>query len=79
MGRDPAAAQAARSAAAVTQLAVSTVVGGFLGQWGDTQLNTAPVFLALGFVLGFIIGLVNLFRILPSGDSDGDSEDDPQT
>lgn len=74
MGVDSGFVQAARSAAAVTQLAVATVAGGLLGQWGDARFDTAPALMVTGFTLGFAAGLIGLFRILPSPDDD----DEPQ-
>jgi len=74
VGSDPGLAKAARSAAAVTQLAVATVAGGLIGQWGDTRFDTAPALLVTGFLLGFAGGLVALFRILLTLDRDDDPE-----
>ncbi len=53
-------------------MAVATVAGGLIGQWGDTRFDTAPALMVTGFVLGFAAGLVGLFQILPSPDQDDD-------
>jgi len=74
VGSDPRLLQAARSAAAVTQLTVATVACGLIGQWGDSRFNTAPILLVTGFALGFTAGLVGLFRIILSTDQDDDPE-----
>ncbi len=63
-----------QAAGLVTQMAVSTVAGGWLGALLDAWLATDWL-TALGFVLGFAIGMLALFRHLSR--SSRDDDDDP--
>lgn len=46
------------------QLALVVVAGWFLGDYFDQRFNSKPWLAILGLVLGFLGGLVNLFRVL---------------
>lgn len=50
--------------------AAAVVVGGLLGVWLDGKLGTAPWFTLGLLVLGFVAGLLELFRELRSLDGD---------
>lgn len=56
---NPATAKAMRAA---TELVAALMVGGFLGYWLDTWLNTRPLFMILLFFAGFAAGFLNIYR-----------------
>ncbi|HHO50459.1 MAG TPA: AtpZ/AtpI family protein [Deltaproteobacteria bacterium] len=62
----------AQAAALVTQMTISTVVGGFLGRRLDAWLQTEPWGMVTGFILGFSAGMLSMFRILLRRDDDDD-------
>jgi ATP synthase protein I len=63
MPKPPLASYAIYLAAGV-QLAASTVAGLVAGYYVDKKLGTDPWLTAAGVMLGFIGGMVNLFRIV---------------
>ncbi len=46
------------------QLAMSVVVGIYVGGWADTHWGKTPLFTILGLLVGSIAGFYNLIRIL---------------
>lgn len=48
------------------QFVVAVLLCGFLGNFLDLKLETRPLFLICGIVLGAIAGFVGLFRVLNS-------------
>lgn len=67
----------AQAAALVTNMAVLTVVGGWLGHWLDARLNTEPWLMVTGFFLGFVSGMLALFRILTQLTPEDDDDEPP--
>ena len=65
-------ARGAMAAALVIQMAVVTVLGGLLGQQLDARFATGPWLTTVGFVGGFVVGLLTLFqglrRLFPNDD-----------
>lgn len=51
-----------RAAALVSQMAVSAVVGAWLGWKLDERFGSDPFGFVIGLALGFALGLVTLFR-----------------
>ncbi|MBI4348151.1 MAG: AtpZ/AtpI family protein [Elusimicrobia bacterium] len=43
-------------------MAVSVVLGVFVGRWLDARWNTSPWFVLAGTILGVGVGLYNLIR-----------------
>lgn len=75
---DPASnARGARAAALVTQMAVTTVLGGLVGRVLDTRFDTAPWLLVAGFVGGFAIGLSTFLRYVLRAEPDDDEPPAP--
>ena len=46
------------------ELAVSIVLGAFLGYWLDRWLSTSPWLMLGGLLLGAAVGFRNLYRVL---------------
>jgi ATP synthase protein I len=44
--------------------AAAVVIGGFLGAWIDSKLGTSPWFTLALLAVGFVAGLLELFREL---------------
>ena len=63
MSKPPVASYAIYLAAGV-QLAASTVAGLVVGHYVDKKLGTDPWLTAAGVMLGFVGGMINLFRIV---------------
>lgn len=52
-------------------LAVSPILGWFIGQWLDKKLTTTPYLSYLCLVLGFVAGIREVYRMLKRfGDED---------
>ena len=45
-------------------LLVTTLVGVLAGHWVDEQLNSLPIFLILGFLVGAGAGTVMIYRLV---------------
>jgi F0F1-type ATP synthase assembly protein I len=45
-------------------LFVTTLIGALAGRWLDQQLNTNPLFVVLGFLLGAGLGAVADYRLI---------------
>ncbi len=45
-------------------LAVPPILGWFIGDWLDKQLDTAPFLMYLMLILGFVAGVRELYRIV---------------
>ncbi len=58
----PGDAATAKAMRAATELVAALMVGGFLGYWLDTWLNTKPLFMILLFFAGFVAGFLNIYR-----------------
>ena len=53
------------------QFAVAVAIGVGLGYYADSKLNTLPLFLVLGLVLGATSGFLNIYRaVFPGNDKD---------
>ncbi|QOR66514.1 AtpZ/AtpI family protein [Cytobacillus suaedae] len=48
----------------LSQLVGSVLVGIFLGRWIDKTLNTEPLFLIFGLLLGLAAGIYAMFRMV---------------
>jgi F0F1-type ATP synthase assembly protein I len=48
-------------------LAVSPLVGFFIGQWADKKIDSAPLFAILGLVIGFAAAGVEIKRLIKKG------------
>jgi F0F1-type ATP synthase assembly protein I len=71
-------ARGARAAAFVTQMAVITVVGGWLGNLADSRLGTEPWLVSAGFITGFAIGVFAMLKGLLRTFNDEDSSHPPE-
>lgn len=58
----PGDAATGKAMRAATELVAALMVGGFLGYWLDTWLNTKPLFMILLFFAGFAAGFLNIYR-----------------
>jgi ATP synthase protein I len=47
-------------------LAITTIGGFWLGRWLDRSLNTAPLFLIIGVLLGLAVGIFSLIPMVKS-------------
>lgn len=47
-----------------TQLVILVILGAFGGQFLDEKFGTTPLFLLLGIIFGFGLGVYNLYQIL---------------
>jgi len=56
----------------VTTIALEMVVPGLIGYWIDQRLSTGVVFLVLGVVVGFSVGLSHLMRLTRPADGKQD-------
>ncbi len=54
----------------VSYLAGSILIGVFLGRWIDSKVGTSPLFLIIGVVLGFGLGMYGTIRLVQQFDSD---------
>lgn len=60
----------------VFQLVMAIVLGVLGGRYLDQKLDTQPVFLVVGVVLGSTLGFYNLFRLLKYHQSKQDEKKD---
>jgi F0F1-type ATP synthase assembly protein I len=44
-------------------LAISVVLGYFVGHWLDERLNTSPIFTLIGVLLGLVAAVLNTVRL----------------
>lgn len=77
---DPGAFRRGSAAAAlVTQMTVSTVLGGWLGRQLDARWNTGSVLQLSGFVAGFALGMTALlYHLARNRPDDPDPPDAPE-
>ncbi|MCB9699363.1 MAG: AtpZ/AtpI family protein [Alphaproteobacteria bacterium] len=70
----------AAAAALVTQMAVITVLGGWIGRQLDSWLDTGTALQLSGFVAGFVLGMIPLLTTLTRQPPDDDQQppDPPQ-
>ena len=68
--------RAMQAASMVTELALWSVAGLWLGSWLDGRFGTGPWLFLLGTLLGFGVGLLRLFLGITRLQND-DSADDP--
>lgn len=55
----------------------SVVLGVVVGLWLDSRLNTEPVFILVGLVLGVVVAAYGVYRmLLPLMGNKGDEEND---
>ncbi|MBX2799384.1 MAG: AtpZ/AtpI family protein [Myxococcales bacterium] len=66
--------QGARAAAMVTQMVVTTAIGGWIGQQLDERFLTEPWLMVSGFTLGFSMGMIALLRVLTRNNQSDDDE-----
>lgn len=59
----------------ITTVALEMVVPSLVGYWLDQKLGTRLLFLILGTVTGFAIGLFSLLRMTRPAESDDDHTD----
>jgi ATP synthase protein I len=45
-------------------LLITTLVGVLVGRWVDAQLNSLPVFVIVGFLIGAGAGTVMIYRLV---------------
>jgi F0F1-type ATP synthase assembly protein I len=65
-------------ASRITTIAFEMVIPAAAGYWLDLRINVFPLFLALGAVLGFVIGLYSLLQLArPNGQKRDDRDDHP--
>lgn len=70
--------KAMEAATIVTELALLTVAGLWLGSWLDSRLGTEPWLFLVGTLLGLSAGILRMFQGLSTlQDHDDDSHDDP--
>lgn len=56
------------------QLAVSVLAGAFLGRYLDKKLDSFPLFIIVGTLLGTIAGFLNLYRVLKYQEKNNDAD-----
>lgn len=66
--------QGVKAAALVTQMAVTTVLGGMLGRQLDGWFATDSLMTMMGILAGFTIGMATLFRFLLRRTDDDDDD-----
>lgn len=71
-------ARGARAAALVTQMAVVTALGGFLGNLADSHFQTQPLLISAGFISGFAIGTFAMLKGLLQTPDDDTTPHPPQ-
>ena len=55
----------------ITTISLSMVLPGVAGIWVDNQLGTMPVFVILGVILGFALGMYQLLQLANENSIDG--------
>jgi len=53
--------QVGRLSAAGIELSISTMIGVFGGRWLDGKLETSPLFMLVGLVLGVVAGFRSIY------------------
>lgn len=61
--RHPLHAMALMSAI-LSQLVGSTLIGIFVGRWADGKLDTDPLFLIIGLLIGLAAGIYAMLRLV---------------
>ena len=56
-------------------LAVSPIIGFFMGRFLDLKLGTEPVFSIIFLILGFVAGAVQVARVVRLANRDSDKRD----
>ena len=64
-GKKEGNSEAAKAMRASADLVSALLVGGLLGYWMDKLLGTKPWFMIALFFLGFVAGILNVYRSQP--------------
>jgi F0F1-type ATP synthase assembly protein I len=59
----------------ITGVSLEMVVPALLGYWADQKLGTRGLFLIVGTLLGFIMGMMSLLRFVRPNKPDGTKDD----